>query len=98
MLTVKIISPDVRVQPYTNKRTNLPATLSFQTGWVFTVDDAGKPGPFPEKTEFIVPRDKEGKDAPYAAGDYTLHPSAVFIDRDGRLAAQMRLTPQKRTA
>lgn len=95
MLKVQIAKPDVRVQPYTDKKGN-PATLAFQEAWLFTVDEAGKPDPYPSKVEFIPPRDERGNTAPYAVGDYQLHPSAVYIDRNGRLAAQMRLTPLKR--
>jgi hypothetical protein len=95
MLNVKILSPRLRVQPYTDKK-GQPATLSFQEAWVYTVDHEGKPGPFPEKLEFIPPRDEQNQVAAYSPGDYTLHPSAVYIGRDGRLAASLRLTPQKR--
>lgn len=94
MLSVKVVSAALRIQPYTDKK-GLPATLPFQTAYVFTVDDEGKPALYPEKLEFIPPRDLAGHPAPYAPGDYTLHPSAVYIGRDGRLAAQMRLTPAK---
>ncbi len=98
MLKVTVVSQAVRIQPYTDKKTNEPKTLPFQTAYVFTVDDEGKPGLYPEKIEFIPPRDPAGHSAPYAPGDYQLHPSAVFIDRNGRLAAQMRLTPLKQRA
>jgi hypothetical protein len=102
MLNVKVLSPALRIQPYTDKKTGQPRTIAFQTAWIYTVDEEGKPGPFPEKIEFIPPRPPgAAPDAPpqaYGPGDYTLHPSAVYLDRDGRLAAQMRLTPLKRAA
>ncbi len=97
MLKVQIAKPDIRVQAYTDKK-GLPAKLAFQEAWLFTVDEAGKPDPYPSKVEFIPPRDEHGNTVPYSVGDYQLHPSAVYIDRNGRLAAQMRLTPLKRAA
>jgi hypothetical protein len=97
VLKVQIAKPDVRVQGYTDKK-GQPAKLAFQEAWLFTVDEGGKPDPYPSKVEFIPPRDEHGNTVPYGVGDYQLHPSAVYIDRNGRLAAQMRLTPLKRTA
>jgi hypothetical protein len=94
MLKVTVLDAKLRVQGYTDKKGNA-ATLPFQTAYIYTVDDEGKSGPFPEKLEFIAPRDPNGNPAAYQPGDYTLHPSAVYIDRNGRLAAQMRLTPLK---
>lgn len=100
MLNVKIISPALREQPFTSKRDGKPGILPFQTAWVQFVDREGKTEPFPSKVEFIADRDEQGRPQPYAPGDYTLHPSAVYLDRaSGRLAATLRLTPlPKRTA
>ncbi len=98
MLKVTVDSQTLRIQPYTDKKTGESKTLPFQVAYVFTVDEGGTPGRYPEKLEFIPPRDDQGRPAPYAPGDYQLHPSAVFIDRNGRLAAQMRLTPLKQRA
>ena len=94
MLNIEIEKSTVRVQPYTNKK-GQPATLSFQEAWVFLVGADGKAERYPSKLEFIVPRDERGEPQPYAAGHYQLHPSAIYIDQNGRLAANMRLTPQK---
>lgn len=94
MLKVTIASPTLRKQAYISKRTGQPGELYFQTAYLHTVGKDGTSAPFPEKTEFIAERDEQsGQPAAYAKGDYTLHPSAVYIDRDGRLAATMRLTP-----
>lgn len=93
MLKVTVVSPELRRQPYVSKKTGQPAELFFQTAYVHTVDAKGTPAPFPEKIEFIADRDERGEVKAYARGEYTLHPSAVYVDRDGRLAASMRLTP-----
>lgn len=97
MIKVTVLDSKLRTQGYTDKK-GQPASLSFQTAYLYTVDEEGKAPPFPEKLEFIAPRDAQGHPAPYAPGDYTLHPSAVYIGRDGRLAANLRLTPLKRAA
>ena len=94
MLKVTVVSPELRKQPYTNKKTGQPAELFFQTAYVHTVDAKGLPAPFPEKIEFIAERDPQSQNPiAYAKGEYTLHPSAIYVDRDDRLAASMRLTP-----
>lgn len=93
MLKVTIVSDALRRQAYVSKTTGKPGELFFQTGYVHTFGKDGKPSPFPEKTEFIAERDDAGNPTALKPGEYTLHPSAVYVDRDGRLAASMRLTP-----
>jgi len=68
------------------------ATTRKQTAYLHTILPDGSPAPFPDKFSFIVDRDS----APYAPGEYTLHPSALGVDRDGRLSCVTRLTPIKR--
>jgi len=95
MLKVTIVSDALRSQKYISKRDGKPGELYFQTAYLHTVDKAGKPAPFPEKVEFIAERDEQSQQPlAWKPGEYTLHPSAIYIDRDGRLAASMRLTPQ----
>ena len=94
MLKVTIVSPDLRRQPYTDKNGH-PAVLHFQTAYLHTIDRDGVVAPFPEKLEFIAERDEAGNPQAFARGEYVLHPSSVYIDRNGRLAASLRLTPQE---
>lgn len=94
MLKVTIVSDELRTQKYVSKRDGKPGELYFQTAYVHTVGKDGKPAPFPEKVEFFAERDERtGNPVAHRRGEYTLHPSAIYIDRDGRLAASMRLTP-----
>lgn len=93
MLKVTVVSDALRRQPYISKKDGKPAELYFQTVYLHTVDQDGKEGPFPEKLETIAERDEQGHPRAFARGVYTLHPSAVYVDRDGRLAAGLRLTP-----
>lgn len=69
-------------------------TLRAQEGYAFTVNGEGQPAPFPEKFEFLLDREQ----APYPAGEYTLAPSALYVDRQGKLACGVRLVAAKRPA
>ncbi|NBD21959.1 heavy metal transporter [Aquabacterium fontiphilum] len=94
MIKVLIHRADVRVINYTNKTTGQPAQLRAQEGYAFTVNAQGEPAPFPEKFEFLLDKDQPA----YAAGEYQLHPSAFFVDRNNRLALSVRLAPVKKPA
>lgn len=94
MLKVEVESAALRTQPYTNAKGEA-ATLPFQMGYIFTVDQAGVPDRYPTKIEFIPPRGDRGEPVPYPPGAYQLHPSAVYVNAKGRLSVNMRLTPQK---
>lgn len=89
---VSITSAPVEVINFTSKKDGSAQSMRKQTGYLHTILPDGTPSPFPDKFSFIVERDS----APYAPGDYTLHPSALGVDRDGRLSCVTRLTPIKR--
>lgn len=90
MLKITITSVEVDVIKYTDKR-GQPAQLRKQTGYLHGYEPSGQPLPFPDKFSFLLDSDA----APFPAGTYDLHPSAVFVDREGRLACAPRLTPAK---
>ena len=71
-----------------------PYHMRFQTGYAHTVDRDGNLPPFPEKFDISLDSDQ----APYPVGDYTLQPSALYVDKNGRLAVSPRLTPAKPVA
>lgn len=91
MILVKVAQTGLREIPFTDKKGQAQRLL-VQTAFAFTVDQDGNPPPYPEKFEIVLPR---GQVTPYAVGDYTLHPSAIYVDQKGRLACQPRLTPAK---
>jgi len=93
MIKVTVASPALRVQPYTSKKTGQPAELHFQTVYLHTIDSDGNPCAFPEKVEIFAQRDAHGDPKGYPKGEYQMHPSSVFVDRDGRPAVSLRLTP-----
>lgn len=94
MIRISIPAAIVREIPYTDKK-GQPARLFAQAAYAFTRDDKGAEAPYPDKFEVILPK---GQTMPYPEGDYTLHPSAVYVDRNGRLACTPRLTPLKAKA
>lgn len=98
MLKITIVSDTLRSQAYTNKK-GLPAKLFFQTAYLHTVGLDGKPNYAPEKFEFIAERSEQGDPIAVALGDYTLHPSAIQLSREGRIeVVPTRLTAIKRPA
>ena len=53
---ITIASANLREINYTDKRTNQPAKLLTQTAYLHTFDQEGKPAPYPDKFEIILPR------------------------------------------
>lgn len=91
MIKVLIHKGDVRLINYTDKRDGSPRQLRAMEGYAFTVNSQGEPSPYPEKFEFLLEKDQ----APVAPGEYTLHPSSLYVDRQNKLALAVRLAPVK---
>ena len=91
MIRVTVAQTTVRELKGTSAKNGRDYHLRFQNAYAHTVDRDGNTPPYPEKFEISLERDQ----APYSAGEYSLHPSAVYVDRDGRLAVSPRLTPWK---
>lgn len=94
MIRISIPSASLREINYTDKA-GKPARLLAQTAYAFTRDEGNVEAPYPDKFEVLLAK---GQTQPYAVGDYTLHPSALFIDKNGKLACSPRLTPLKAKA
>lgn len=92
MLKITVHSDNLRRQAFVSKTTGKPGELYFQTLYLHTVGEDGKPNPFPEKVEVIAERDAQGNPAAFPRGEHTLHPSSIQIDRNGRIAVVPRLT------
>jgi len=90
MITITVAQTTVKEMKGIGKTSGKPYHLRFQTAYAHTVDKDGNAPPFPEKFEVILDADQPA----FLPGQYTLHPSAVYIDRDGRLACSPRLTPK----
>lgn len=89
MIKIIIAQATAEIIPYTSKKDGSAQQLRKQTGYAATVDKEGAPALFPEKFGFLLNRDE----APHAAGEYTLHPSAFEVV-DGKLTLRnVRLTP-----
>jgi len=89
MIRITVAQTSVRELKGVSKTSGKPYHMRFQTGYAFTQDKDGNQPPFPEKFDVMLDADQLA----YPVGDYTLHPSAVYVDRDGRLALSARLTP-----
>ena len=76
---------------YASKKDGSAQQLRKQTAYAHVVNDANEPALYPEKFGFLLNREQ----VPFAAGEYTLHPSAIAV-RDGQLVlSSNRLTPVK---
>lgn len=95
MIQVSVTSTEVRNQSGNVKATGKPYSLNFQTVWFHTFDRNGAKNPFPEKSEIILEKDKDGAAIYYPIGEYTLAPQSVYVDRSGNLAVSPRLVPIK---
>lgn len=94
MIRITIAQTTVKEVKGTSAKTGKPYAMAFQTAYAHTVDKDGNQPPYPEKFEVILDRDDQsGLPKVYAVGDYQLHPSAVYIDQNGRLSVSPRLTP-----
>ena len=89
MIKITVAQTTVKEVKGVSKSSGKPYHMRFQSAYAHTVDRDGNAPPYPEKFEVILDTDA----APFLPGDYTLHPSALYIDRDGRLACAPRLTP-----
>lgn len=93
MIKVTVTSTDVRNQRGVAKASGKPYNMNFQTVWAHTLDKSGNPNPFPEKTEVILETAEDGAALFHPPGEYTLHPSSVYVDRNGNIALAPRLVP-----
>lgn len=89
MLKITVSQTTVRELKGVSAKSGKPYHMRFQTGYAWTVDREGNPPPYPEKIELMLGAD----DFPWAPGSYTLHPSSLYVDQNGRLSCTPRLTP-----
>jgi len=94
MIKVTVAQIGTRDLSGVSKTSGKPYAMRIQTAYAHTLDKDGNPPPFPEKFEVILDKDAQ----PYPVGDYTLSPSALYVDQNGRLACTPRLTPIKALA
>jgi len=94
-ILIQVHSASLRQIDYTDKKTGQPARLLTQTAYLHTVNENGEKGPVPDKFEIVLPK---GVAIGTPPGLYTLHPSAVYVDRNGRLSVSPRLAPVPATA
>lgn len=83
MLNVTITSDRLREMKGIGKTSGQPYHLFFQDAYFYTFGPDGKPNELPDKAEIMLEKDQAGNPVKYAPGKYQLHPSSVFIGRDG---------------
>ena len=93
MIKITVAQTTVKEVKGTSAKTGKPYAMAFQTAYAHTLDKDGNAPPYPEKFEVILDKDERDNPKVYPVGDYQLHPSAVYIDQNGRLAIAPRLTP-----
>lgn len=79
MIKITVASPALNEIAYTDKKDGSSKVLRLQHAYAHTVDSEGVAGLYPEKFEFIVPR--QGLFVP---GEYAIHPSSFYV-QNGRL-------------
>lgn len=89
MIKITITTADIREMKGIGKTSGKPYHMRFQTGHAFTVSADGTVAEFPDKFEISL----EDGQLPYPRGNYMLSPSAVFVNRDGRMDVRPRLVP-----
>jgi len=95
MIKVTVASPKIREMKGIGKVSQKPYHMAFQDAYLHTVSEDGEVAPFPQKVEIDVPKNQSGAFEAYAPGEYTLHPSCVYVDRSGKPALSLRLAPLK---
>lgn len=89
MIRVTVAQTTVKELKGISRTSGKPYEMRFQTGYAHTVDEQGNAAPYPEKIEMSLEKDQSA----YAPGEYQLHPSSVYVNRNGRLDISARLTP-----
>jgi cytochrome c biogenesis factor len=95
MIKVSVMSTDVRNQSGVAKASGKQYSMNFQTVWLHTYDQHGKPNPYPEKAEVILPKNEQGAALFYPVGDYTIAPESLYLDRSGDIKLNIKLVPLK---
>lgn len=94
MIKVTVAKSETRDLSGVSKLSGKPYAMRIQSAYAHVHERDGSLAFAPEKFEVILDKDA----APFAPGEYTLHPSALYVDDKGRLQCAPRLTPIKRAA
>jgi arginine/lysine/ornithine decarboxylase len=89
---IKITVPSLPVRQLKGvSKAGKPYDMRIQTVYAHTVDSAGQPLPFPEKTKIVLDADQ----APYPPGVYVLSPGSIAVNHQGRLEVYPKLLAAK---
>lgn len=93
MLKITITSTAIREMKGLGKQSGKAYHMAFQLGWIHTYEKDGQPLPYPEKIELMLDKAEDGAFLFHPAGEYTLHPSSIYVNADGKLSVAPRLLP-----
>ncbi len=89
MFKVNVSSVAIHTRNGISPRTGKPYSMREQTGWIYLVDQEGKPNPHPTQITLLL----DDQQAPYAIGDYMVKPSSFYVARFGKLSVNIELEP-----
>ena len=93
MIKITVHSAELQHLHGTSKTSGKAYSMFKQIAYFHTLDKSGNPLPFPEKGEVMVEKDNMGQGIAYAPGLYQLHPTSLYLDRNGQIAVAPKLVP-----
>lgn len=97
MIKITVASAELQHLHGNAKATGRPYSMFKQVVYFHTLDKNGQPLPYPEKGEVMVDKDNLGQGIPYQPGIYQLHPSSLYLDRNGGLVVAPKLSPLQKS-
>lgn len=82
------VHPDSPIHTIQTKR----GAMRKQEAYAHTLNREGKPNKYPTRIEFVLDDDAQ----PVPAGQYTLAPQSIYVDRFGGLSLSPKLVSAKR--
>lgn len=89
MIKIVVTRPEVKELKGIGRESGKPYHIRTQVAHAYTQDPEGNVLELPDKFELFLDPDQ----APFPRGQYTLHPSAIYVNREGRLSITPRLAP-----
>lgn len=89
MLKINITTTAIQTKSGISSKTGKPYEIREQPAWIYLVDEDGKQQPHPVTMMIML----EKNQAPFALGDYILHPSSIQSGRFGSLQIRPLLRP-----
>jgi hypothetical protein len=82
MMRIEVKSTDIFPFSGISQKTGKPFSIRNQEAYAFTVDDNGKPRPYPE----LIKLSLDDNQLAYPVGFYTIQAQSLFVDKFQRLS------------